>query len=241
MEFATKYGYTFEHEATYERMCLVNNAVYVAKYKDGDWTATGTQFQVPYVFKTLFSHEPITFDDLCETKTVSTAIYLDMNEALEDVSVYEKEFTALQRDAIAWGSSPIEDTERGIELERKIAEGHKYSFIGKVGRFCPIKPGGGGGILLREAFDKKTGKRKFTSVNGATDYRWKEAEVVQTLGQENLIDRSYYNRLVDAAVETISKFGDVYQFIDVEGGASPWFNPSEPWSDEPEATPFDVR
>ena len=36
MDFAKKYGYTFEHEATYERMCLVNNAVYIAKYMDAD-------------------------------------------------------------------------------------------------------------------------------------------------------------------------------------------------------------
>ena len=30
MDFGKKYGYTFEHEATYERMCLVNDAVYIA-------------------------------------------------------------------------------------------------------------------------------------------------------------------------------------------------------------------
>ena len=63
MEYGEAYGYTFEHEATYDRMCLVNDAVYIAKYKDGkhagEWTATGTQFQVPYVFKKLFTKEPI--------------------------------------------------------------------------------------------------------------------------------------------------------------------------------------
>ena len=32
MEFVKQYGYTFEHEATYEKMCLVNDAVYIAKY-----------------------------------------------------------------------------------------------------------------------------------------------------------------------------------------------------------------
>ena len=56
----------------------------VAKYKDGkhagEWTATGTQFAVPYVFKKLFSGEDITFEDMCETKSVSSALYLDMNE-----------------------------------------------------------------------------------------------------------------------------------------------------------------
>ncbi len=88
MEFGKKYGYTFEHEATYEKMCLVNDAVYIAKYKDGkhagEWTATGTQFQVPYVYKTLFSKEPIIFEDMCETKSVTTALYLDFNEKLEE-------------------------------------------------------------------------------------------------------------------------------------------------------------
>lgn len=53
MDYGKRYGYTFEHEATYDRMCLVNDAVYIAKYKDGKWTATGTQFQIPDVFKKL--------------------------------------------------------------------------------------------------------------------------------------------------------------------------------------------
>ena len=49
IKYAEKYGYTFEHEATYEKMCLVNDAVYIAKH-DGKWDATGAQFAVPYVF-----------------------------------------------------------------------------------------------------------------------------------------------------------------------------------------------
>ena len=40
------------------------------------WEAVAEQFQVPYVFKKLFSHEPIEFKDLCETKSVTTALYL---------------------------------------------------------------------------------------------------------------------------------------------------------------------
>lgn len=84
MKYGKAYGYNFEHEATYERMCLVNDAVYIARYPDGKWTATGTQFQVPYVFKTLFSKEPIEFRDLCETKSVSTALYLDFKGDQQD-------------------------------------------------------------------------------------------------------------------------------------------------------------
>jgi energy-coupling factor transporter ATP-binding protein EcfA2 len=64
-----RYGYDFEHEVTYDKFCLVNDAVYIAR-KDGKWTAVGSQFQHPYIFKTLFSGEELTFDDFCESKNV---------------------------------------------------------------------------------------------------------------------------------------------------------------------------
>lgn len=124
MDFAKMYGYTFEHECTYEKMCLVNDAVYIAKYADeetcmslygylpgdnkkkaGKWTATGAQFQVPYVFKTLFSKEDICFEDLCETKSVAKgALYLK--------------------------------------------DGDEEQFIGRVGQFCPMQEGVGKELLV---------------------------------------------------------------------------------------------
>lgn len=68
-EFGKMYGYDFEHEATYEKFGLVNDAVYVAR--DGDvWSATGAQFQHPYVFKKLFSGEELEFKDYIEKKSV---------------------------------------------------------------------------------------------------------------------------------------------------------------------------
>ena len=76
-EFGKKYGYDFEHEATYEDFVLFNDAVYIAKYgwaakesKIGKWEAVGAQFQHPYVFKKILTGEEIEFDDLCETKNV---------------------------------------------------------------------------------------------------------------------------------------------------------------------------
>lgn len=170
MDYGKEYGYTFEHEATYDRMCLVNDAVYIARYEDDKWTATGTQFQVPYVFKKLFSGEPIEFDDLCETKSVSTVLYLDMNEGLSE-------------------------------------DAHNYKFVGRVGRFSPIKAGCGGGLLLR-----KTDKG-YSAATGSKGYRWMESEEVKKLGKEKDIDRSYYDRLVNEAVDTISQYGDFEQFI----------------------------
>lgn len=77
-EFGKKYGYDFEHEETYDSFCLVNDAVYIAR-KGDKWDAVGAQFQHPYVFKTLFTKEDISFNDLCETKQVSQGtIYLDL-------------------------------------------------------------------------------------------------------------------------------------------------------------------
>lgn len=72
--FGSKYGYTFEHENTYQKFCLVNDAVYVARTgpeEKAEWTAVGAQFKHPYVFKTLFTGDPISKNDLAETKQVT--------------------------------------------------------------------------------------------------------------------------------------------------------------------------
>lgn len=234
MEFGKRYGYTFEHEATYDRMCLVNNAVYIAKYataencekmykyvpgdnkkKGGQWTATGAQFAVPYVFKNLFSKEPVEFEDLCETKEVKgSAIYLDMNETLPDVTAYENELKKLRKSNQQPG--------RQETLVKVIEEGHDRHFVGRIGSFCPIKPGCGGGELVRDAKDT-AGNVKYDSVTGTNGYRWLESEMVRTLGKEADIDRSYYEALVDAAVygsgkgkerkPGIADFGDFEQFV----------------------------
>lgn len=77
-EFGKKYGYDFEHEDTYEKFCLVNDAVYVAfSHKEQQWEATGAQFQHPVVFKTLFSKEELNAHDYVEVKQVQKgAMYL---------------------------------------------------------------------------------------------------------------------------------------------------------------------
>ena len=211
MDFGKRYGYTFEHEATYDRMCLVNNAVYIAKYKggkhDGEWTATGKQFAVPYVFKSLFSKEPITIDDMRETFSVKSALYLDMNEKLPDVSGYEKE---LDKTEDKYKKGLLSDTTFESECSRLnelIAEGHNYRFIGKVGEFCPVKPGKGGGLLMREQ------NGKYYAATGTTGYRWLESELMTASGNEDNIDRSYYQKLVDDAIESISQYGDYEWFV----------------------------
>lgn len=177
-DYGKKWGYTFEHEATYSRLCLVNDAVYIARHIDapweedaGKWTATGTQFQVPYVFKTLFSKEQLVFDDYCETKSVTSQLYLDFNEDLPEGE-------------------------------------HNYVFVGKVGRFTPIKPGFGGALLYRE----KDGK--YNAATGSKGYRWMESEVLKARKDWlDIIDDSYYKKQVDEAIKDISEFGDFEWFI----------------------------
>ena len=226
MKFAEKYGYTFEHEATYEKMCLVNDAVYIARYLDADqcqaqygympekneehsreWTATGTQFQIPYVFKTLFSHEPVVFADLCQTKTVSKgAIYLDKNEDLPEGE-------------------------------------HKYIFVGRVGSFCPIKPGCGGAVLLRESGVNDAGEKTYAAVGGSKGYRWLESEMVHELQMEKDIDRSYFDKMADDAADAIAKYGDYELFVADDAGIPPWQKPDMPWDDvqDEAARNFEVR
>lgn len=259
MDYGEKYGYTFEHEATYDRMCLVNNAVYIAKYDTeeqcqtkygyvpgdikkhpGEWTATGTQFQIPYVFKKLFSREEITFEDMCETKSVTSALYLDMNEGLPDVSALEAE-----RDRLAKKDPPM----AADGLDEEIAKGHNYVFIGKVGQFCPMQPGFNGGLLLREVVDKKTGEKSYASAGGAKGYRWLESEMVKQLEKEDGIDRSYYDNMVDDAVHDISQYGDFEWFVSDDPyvlpnpseDIPPWETAGPPWEEENAGAMFAVR
>jgi hypothetical protein len=195
IDFGKQYGYFFEHEATYEKMCLVNKSTYIAMYASadkcadlygyspgdnmshgGEWTATGEQFAVPYVFKTLFTHEPLVFDDFCETFAVQTALYLDMNEDLGE-------------------------------------DEHAYRFVGRVGQFTPIMPFYGGGELMRQTVDKD-GNVKYGYANGAKGYRWLESEDIRNLpNAKDMINLTYYIQLAEDAVRDISVHGDVEWFV----------------------------
>jgi hypothetical protein len=147
---------------------------------------------------------------MCETKSVTSALYLDMNEGLPDVSEYDKEYYERTR-VLENLSSPrkLNSKLRDLtdnDLLDTINKGHNYHFIGKVGAFCPIKKGCGGGVLLRE----KDGK--YNAATGSKGYLWLESEVVKVLEKENDIDLDYYRDMVDTAIEDISKFVDFNWF-----------------------------
>lgn len=215
-EFAAKYGYTFEHEATYKKMCLVNDAVLVAyvgwnaKKKPEHWKAVGAEFQHPFVFKSLFSDEAITFKDLCETKMVKEgAMYLRFPKA-----------------------------EKGYELDIIVNGDEEPSLdyydvhIGRSGMFVAINPDQEifqGGKLLRI----KDGKEY--AVTGTKGYLWAEAEMIRVLQAgaierlrwesiedsvegtgsiADVIDMGYYMQLAECAAQSIEKFGDFEWFAD---------------------------
>lgn len=206
-QFGLQYGYEFEIEATYKKFCLVNDAVYVAKTEDDRWTATGAQFQHPYVFKRLFTGEGIDFKDLCEKKQVKEGVmYLDDI----NLDLYGDEYT---------GEVPeLESKEDGALVIDY--NGYRYH-VGRTGLFVPVSEEIGGRLIR-----VKDGKE--FAVTGTKGYFWVEAEMLRTLKPEaiermvyepleealegtgsiaDIINLEYYENLVEKALKTIEAFG----------------------------------
>lgn len=177
-EFGKKWGYDFEHEATYDKFCLVNDAVYIAHVgwaakakKIGTWEAVGAQFAEPYVYKSLFSGEDISLEDLAQTKQVQKgAMYLNF------------EF-----------DTPMVTAKEGLK------------FVGRTGRFVPVKEGSNGAMLLRIDDEGKA-----HAVQGTKGYLWVETSMYDPNVHE--INMSYYDALADKAADTIWKFGNYDEF-----------------------------
>lgn len=214
-KFGEKYGYTFEYESTYEKMCLVNDAVYIAKEENGGWKATGAQFQHPYVFKTLFTHEPVVFKDLGETKQVKEGVmYLRYPNG--QITIGDKE------DEILVNEMPSQEQDEQGERDD--------IHVGRSGLFVPINPNQDlikGGDLLRIKDDKEY------AVTGTKGYKWAEAEKVKELESgaiermvfepledaiegtgsiADVIDMAYYGQLAEDAYQAIARFGNAEEF-----------------------------
>lgn len=171
--FGEKYGYTFEHEATYDKLLLANDAVYIAKKEGEPWpnfkdavrnkNVVGAQFQEPFVYKTMFSEEPVQLRDLAQAKQVTKGtMYLD------------------------------------FEYDRPAPLVESMRYVGKSGLFYPVHQGTpGAGVLYRVSDEGK-----LYAVPGTKGFLWVEAEVAKTLGDTD-IDYRYFDKLLDAARKTI--------------------------------------
>ena len=265
LDFGRQYGYTFEVEDIYEKMCLVNDAVYIALRDKEDpgwqkecrkakkkaeetktpyveptrWAATGAQFQHPYVFKHLFSGEEIRFEDLCETKTVTSALYLDLNERLSDVSAFEKDLEKLQKRAKTllkaegysgtWDEWPAwrkenpdaQDQHDGMiyaELDDLMKDQDVLKdMIAKghnyvfIGKAGSFCPvkAGCGGGVLVREKDGK-----FNAATGSKGYRWLEGESLKNADRMDLIDMGYFEELCRAAKDAIEMYVNFELFVD---------------------------
>ena len=241
MEFGKKYGYTFELEEVYSKMCLVNDAVYIARYtkphvdkKTGAevwWTATGKEFAVPYVFKTLFSKEKIEFDDLCETYAVSKGeLYLDQNESLRPLTPEEaKELKAvkeaiddgdvkLQKYFKKYGIQNVDEAVKRYEDLCALEDGsHNYVFVGRVGQFTPVIDGQNGGTLYR------CQDGKYYNAAGSTGFRWLESEDVRKMKDPmSIVDMKFYKNLANEAAEHIMAYGDFEWFVSDDVSKPTW-------------------
>lgn len=192
-KFAASYGYEMEHECTYEKMCLVDKSSYIAKYDKygirnkggkhaGEWTATATKFQVPYVFKTLFSKEPIIFEDLCEIKEVKRpyAMYLDMNEGLPD-DKHDYHFIG------------------GVGQFTPVKEGVGGGLLVKTQDYTKYE-------AVTGTLKSDKNKTPYRWVESESIRNMKKER------PEDLVDKSYYISQVDKAVKEISKFCDFEWF-----------------------------
>lgn len=194
-EFGKRYGYDFEHEKTYKKFCLVNDAVYVARDEDDKWTAVGAQFQHPVVFKALFSDEPIKFEDLCETKQVKEgAMYLDFGPEEGTPANPNKGLHFVGRAGLFL---PVYPEAGGATLLR-IKDDKQYAVTGTKGYLWleaeMVK------ALNMNAVDRMLFHDLTQEING-------------TGSITDVVNMGYYETLVDEAMRAIEKFGDFAQFV----------------------------
>lgn len=181
MDFGKMYGYEFEYNPEkdfYDKFCLVNDAVYIARHDV-------CNAPIWTAVGAQFQH-PYVFKSLFDTNNP-----IDFDDYCETKQVSQ-------------GAMYL-DFESSKPMAWADIQG-KPHFVGRTGRFVPVKEGFGGGILLRV----KDGKSY--AVAGTKGYLWLEADNAKALGMD-AIDMDYFEGLAADAKKTIEKFGDFEEFI----------------------------
>jgi hypothetical protein len=196
-DFGKRYGYTFEHEATYRKFCLVNNAVFIAQLEKPDkkgrlWKAVGAQFQNPYVYKTLFTGEPIYFEDLGETKSVANGAVMYL--VFEDGTTHHVGKTG--------SFIPVNDGVEGFHgghLMRK--DGDLWHAVGGTKDHLWLET-----EMIKTLKHDSIDRLVFEGL----------AEALEGTGSiADIIDMTFYEDLAEKAKATIEKFGDFEAFAEV--------------------------
>lgn len=199
-DFGKQYGYTFEHESTYEKMCIVNGSTYIAKVSEGkhagEWVAVAAQFQHPFVFKSLFTKEPLIFEDFCEVKEVKTNMVLDFNEGLDE-GEHKYEYVGKVGSYV-----PVKAGFGGGVLLRDKGDLYKKQY--EAWKENPYDKNG----------KPKPEPSRYVSVTGADGYRWLNSEVLKNNPNwRKMVDMSYYQKLAGDAKDAINEYGDFEQFM----------------------------
>lgn len=236
IKFGREFGYEFETEDVFTKFALFNDAAYLGYSEGGKWVTKADQFKKekqPFVFKTLFSHEPYEFKDFCETKSVTEgALYLDMNEELGEAvdDILDKELKKLDRmrkkaeeklkekypgisdnwltDLAGWHDNPSRPCEfPEIITQRELCE-KLYAELPSHHNYQFVgRVGQFTPIKAGCGGGVLTVKRgdDFSNASGSKGYRWLESEHVAAYGMEDAIDISYYRKKVDAVRAAIDK------------------------------------
>lgn len=181
-EFGKKYGYTFEYnpaEDFYDAMCLVNDSVYVARKDDKLFGSNTSKYTT---VGAQFQH-PYVYKKLFSGEEI---VFDDLCETKQ----------------VAQGAMYI-DFNHDVP---PVSNPDGMHFIGRTGRFVPVREGGGGGVLYRV----KDGRAY--AVTGTKGYLWVEADTAKNLPMSE-IDMSYFNKLVEDAIKTIDFFGEYTRFV----------------------------
>jgi energy-coupling factor transporter ATP-binding protein EcfA2 len=185
IEFGRRYGYEFAHETTYEKICLVNDAVYIAKNGEG-WHATGAEFKDPVVFKTLFTGEQIDFKDLCQTKQSRDGSVMYLVDGDHRLQIGKTGLFV-----------PVKK-EHGGKLV-KFKNEKDYAVPGTKGYYWAEAD------TIRELAGDAIERMAFEPV---------QESVPGTGGIADILDMGYFENVVQDAIETIDKFCDFKEFVE---------------------------
>lgn len=184
MEFGRRYGYEFEHETTYEKICLVNDAVYIAKDGEG-WHATGAEFKNPVVFKTLFTGEQLDFKDLCQTKQSRDGSIMYLVDGDHRLQIGKTGLFV-----------PVKK-EHGAKLI-KFKNNKDYAVPGTKGYYWAEAD------TIRELAGDAIERMAFEPV---------QESIPGTGGIADILDMGYFEQVVQDAIETINEFCDFKEFV----------------------------
>lgn len=172
-KFGEKYGYEFEHEETFSNFALIDQAQYIARI---GWHAEEPDLVGSWEAKGAEFLDPYVFKTMFSGDEVVYDDFAQVKQVTKGVMYLDSELDAAQKST------------------------ENMQFIGRIGRFVPVKEGApGAGLLYRYQ------EGKFYAVTGTKGHLWMDAEMARE-GVENgtiEIDLSYFEKKVRETTKAI--------------------------------------